>query len=180
MIWLPVRPLLLASGSATRRALLEAAGRSRDDTARLLAREKALTVSRRRPDRLVLAADQTLEAAGHPGRKAETPDEARRFLGLLAGRSHRLHAAFALAQGGAVRCEGVASARLVMRPLSGAAIEGYLDAVGEAATGSVGGYRIEEVGIHLFSHVEGEHSTILGLPMPPLLAALRRMGALAW
>lgn len=203
MIWLPERPLLLASGSATRRALLEAAGipveveapdvderalqtraeaagRSRDCTARLLAREKALDVGRRRPDRLVLAADQTLEAAGHPGRKADTLDEARRFLALLAGRAHRLHAAFALAQGGAVRCEGVASARLTMRPLSGADIEGYLAAAGEAATASVGGYLIEALGMHLFSHVEGEHSTILGLPMPPLLAALRRMGALAW
>lgn len=203
MLWLPERPLLLASSSATRRALLEAAGipveveapnvderalqaaaeaagRSRDCTARLLAREKALDVSRRRPDRLVLAADQTLEAAGHPGRKAETLDEARRFLALLAGRAHRLHAAFALAQGGAVRCEGAASARLVMRPLPDAAIEGYLEAVGEAATESVGGYRIEALGMHLFSRVEGEHSTVLGLPMPPLLAALRRMGVLAW
>jgi len=202
-LWLPARPLLLASGSDTRRALLqaagipvevetpevderalqadaEAAGRSRDDIARLLAREKALAVSLRRPDRLVLAADQTLEAPGHPGRKAADRDEARRFLALLAGRAHRLHAAFALAQGGAVRCEGIASARLVMRPLSDAAIDGYLAAAAGEATGSVGGYRIEELGVHLFSEVDGEHSTVLGLPMPPLLAAFRRMGVLAW
>ena len=202
-IWLSPRPLLLASGSATRRALLEAAGipveveapgvderaqqaraeaagQPRDEVARLLARGKALAVGARRPDRLVLGADQTLEAPGHPGRKADSLDEARRFLALLAGRTHRLHSAFALTQGGAVRCEGVASARLTMRPLSPAAIEGYLAAAGEAALGSVGGYRIEEMGMHLFSRIEGEQSVILGLPMPPLLAALRRAGALAW
>jgi septum formation protein len=198
-LWLAPAPLLLASTSATRRALLEAArlpveaeapgvderaieaGTSEDprELARRLAAEKALAVSRRRPGRVVVGADQVLELDGEVLHKPADRATAGRQIAQLAGRAHNLHSAFAVAIDGEVRREGLDSARLTMRPLDGHAIDRYLDLAGAAVTQSVGAYQLEGVGIHLFEQVEGNHSTILGLPLIPLLAALRSLGLLA-
>ncbi|HEY8260823.1 MAG TPA: Maf family protein, partial [Methylosinus sp.] len=99
-------------------------------------------------------------------------------LRFLSGRTHRLHSALALARDGVLLFETVAHADLTMRPFSEDFLAIYLDIVGESATTSAGAYQIEGLGIHLFEHVAGDHWTILGLPLTPLLAALRREGAL--
>ena len=201
--WIAERPLVLASTSGVRRMLLQSAGLSvevapsgvderaveeavRDERldpsglARRLAAEKALAVSRRMPDRLVLGADQTLELDGLPLHKPADRPQARERLRALSGRTHALRSAVALAHGGRLLQDILDSAFLDMRPLSDAAVERYLDLAGHKATESVGGYQVEALGIHLFDAVRGDHSTILGLPLPPVLAALRRMGCLAF
>jgi septum formation protein len=199
-LWLAPAPLLLASASAARRMLLESAGLpveteapgvderaveanapgAPEELARRLAGEKALAVSRRRPGRVVVGADQVLTAEGEVLHKPADRAAARRQIARLAGRTHALHTAFAVAVDGEVRCEGVGGARLTMRPLDDEAIASYLDLAGDTVTQSVGAYQIEGVGIHLFERVEGDHSTILGLPLIPLLAALRGMRLLAF
>jgi septum formation protein len=199
-LWRGDAPLLLASTSPTRRMLLESAGLIVDVQASdvderaveaagahdgppalalRLAREKALAVSRRRPDRLVVGADQTLACKGKMFHKPLDRAEAGEQLAALSGRTHVLHSAFALAQGGAVLHHGIEGAHMTMRDLDTDAIELYLDAAGEAPMQSVGAYQVEGLGIHLFERIEGDHSTILGLPMLPLLAALREEGLLA-
>ena len=198
-LWRGSAPLVLASTSATRRLLLESAGvsvetqapgideraleiagREPRDIARRLAAEKALAVSRLRPDRLVLGADQTLACEGRlfhkPAHRAAAHDQ----LMALSGRTHILHSAFALAEHGAVVREGAEDARMTMRHLSSSAIEAYLDHAGDRALQSVGAYQVEGTGIHLFNRIEGGHATILGLPLIPLLAALRTRGLLAF
>ena len=97
----------------------------------------------------------------------------------LAGRTHELRAAVAVARGADVLFKHVAVARLTMRPLSDAFLDRYLDAAGTAVTASVGGYQLEALGVHLFERIEGDHFTILGLPLLPLLAYLRTEGSLA-
>ncbi|HEX8167905.1 MAG TPA: Maf family protein [Beijerinckiaceae bacterium] len=200
-LWLPADPLLLASTSATRRLLLESAGLPveteapgvderaveagagalpPEGIARRLAGEKALAVSRRRPGRVVVGADQVLALEGEVLHKPADRAAAHAQIMRLAGRTHALHTAFAIALDGAVRREGLDSARLTMRPLGAAAIERYLALAGDAVTQSVGGYQLEGAGIHLFERVEGDHATILGLPLLPLLAGLRGMGLLAF
>jgi septum formation protein len=94
-------------------------------------------------------------------------------LRALAGRTHALHAAIAVARDGKPLFEDVSVARLTMRELSDDTIEAYLDAAGDAVTTSVGAYQLEGLGVHLFSRIEGDHFTILGLPLLPLLAFLR-------
>jgi septum formation protein len=199
-LWRGLAPLLLASTSLGRRAILQAAGLPVDaeasgideraveaglvtpDPMRLaarLARDKTEAVAARRPDRIVLGADQVLDLDGVPVAKPSSEVAARAQLARLAGRTHRLHSAAALAQDGVVVWEGLDSASLRMRPLDEDAITRYVAAAGEAATRSAGGYEIEALGIHLFDRIDGEHSVILGLPMLPLLDALRRMGLLA-
>jgi septum formation protein len=198
--WRGAAPLLLASTSATRRMLLEGAGlpveteapgideralepaarEGAASTARRLAAEKALAVSRRRPDRTVIGADQTLACEGALFHKPPDRAAAKEQLAALSGRMHVLHSAFALAEGGAVIHEGASEARMTMRSLGAAAIERYLDLAGEAALQSVGAYQVEGMGIHLFDRVEGDHSTILGLPLIPLLATLREKKLLAF
>jgi septum formation protein len=200
-LWRLDRPLLLASGSTTRRLLLESAGldvevlaprvderavesEAREEGADLaavaarLAAAKALDVSRRRPDRLVLGADQTLDLDGTSLHKPRDRAEARRQVEALSGRAHVLHSAVALARNGAVLAEIRDDARLTMRALSPEAIDLYLDLAGDRVTGSVGAYQLEGAGIHLFEGVEGDHSTILGLPLLPTLRALREAGTL--
>jgi septum formation protein len=199
-VWLGKEPLLLASTSATRRLLLESAGLpveaeapevderaveagtagSPEDLARRLAGEKALAVSRRRPGRVTVGADQVLELEGAVLHKPADRAGARSQIARLSGRTHTLHTAFAVALDGAVRHEGLDSAHLTMRPLDAAAVGRYLDLAGDAVTQSVGGYQLEGAGIHLFERVEGDHSTILGLPLLRLLGALRGMGLLAF
>jgi septum formation protein len=202
-LWTAPSPLLLASASATRRALLADAGLAVDaeaagvderavegsidekalgpaDLALHLAAEKALAVSRRHPDRLVLGADQVLDLGGVVAHKPGDRATARAQLLALSGRTHALHSAGALARGGALVDSFVDTARLTMRPLSEAAIAAYLDLLSPEILQSVGVYQVEGVGIHLFERIEGQHATILGLPLLPLLSSLRRLGALAF
>jgi septum formation protein len=199
-LWLAAVPLVLASGSVVRRKLLEAAGipvevrpaslderaveamAPRDDpsaVAALLARAKALRVAKDLPGRLVVGADQTLALGNRRFDKPADRAAARAQLQALAGRIHELHAAVAVVRGQEVLFEHVDVARLTTRPLSDAVLDRYLDAAGAALTASVGGYQVEALGVHLFERIEGDHFTILGLPLLPLLAYLRTEGSLA-
>jgi len=199
-LWLASAPLVLASASAVRRHLLEAAGISVEvrpaslderaieasalsndpsSVAMLLAREKALRVTANVPGRLVVGADQTLALGNRRFDKPADRAAARAQLQALAGRTHELHAAVAVARDGQVLFEHAAVACLTMRPLSDAFLDRYLDAAGAAVTASVGGYQLEALGVHLFERIDGDHFTILGLPLIPLLAYLRAEGSLA-
>lgn len=198
-LWLPEKPLVLASGSVTRRLMLQqagipcdvnppavdersletsatAAGVASEAIAALLARAKALDVSGRLPGRLVLGADQTLTLEGRALHKPRDRSDAARQLQAMAGRRHQLRSAAALARDGAVLLEAVTVANLSIRPLSQDAIERYLDAAGDAVMGSVGGYQVEGAGVTLFNAIEGDHFTIMGLPLLPLLAWFRTEG----
>ncbi len=200
--WRAASPLVLASGSATRLGLLRAAGlpveviRPQLDeraveaeflalggrstgVAAALADAKALAVSPAQPERWVLAADQTLTCDGFAFHKPMDRAGAARQIAALAGRRHELTSAFALAHDGAVVRRGVRSAMLTMRSLSPDYIDAYLAEAGPAATASVGGYLLEGLGAQLFETVEGDHFTVLGLPLLDVLAALRELGLLA-
>jgi len=199
-LWLAAIPLVLASASAVRRRLLEAAGIPVDvrpadlderaveasvpsnnpsAVAALLAREKALQVTATVPGRLVVGADQTLALGDRRFDKPGDRAAARAQLQALAGRTHELHAAVAVARDRRVLFEHVAIARLTMRPLTDTVLDRYVEAAGAAVTASVGGYQLEALGVHLFERVDGDHFTILGLPLLPLLAYLRAEGSLA-
>ena len=200
-LWRGPNPLILASQSRARQMLLANAGlkfeaipadideRAAEETsglstpneiAALLAREKALVVSRARPRSIVIGADQTLALEKRLFTKPADRAQALVQLGALAGRSHELHSAVAVARDGKIVFETVAVARLTMRRLSEAAIAAYLDEAGEAVvTSSVGAYQLEGLGVHLFERIEGDHFTILGLPLLPLLDFLRSQHLLA-
>jgi septum formation protein len=200
-LWRGPAPLLLASTSRVRRTLLEAVGLPVEavapglderavegslapgvtpgELASLLARRKAEIVATSAPDRVVIGADQVLDLDGECLGKPETPVGARRQIARLSGRSHVLHSAVAIATDGKVHTLALETARLTMRELDEPAVALYVEAAGEAATRSAGGYEIEGLGIHLFTRVDGEHSTILGLPLLPTLAALRDLNLLA-
>jgi septum formation protein len=192
--------LILASKSVTRRAVLDGAGVTYEavgsgvdedavkaellakgagsrEIAGALAEKKALAVSAGRSE-LVIGADQTLEFDGQLYDKAETVEEARERLQALRGQPHQLHSAVAVAQGGAIVWRETQSATLTMRDFSNVFLESYLAAEGEAALGSVGCYRLEGLGVQLFSRIDGDYFTILGLPMLGLLELLRRRGVL--
>jgi septum formation protein len=194
--------LILASRSAARRALLEAAGVAFEAAeARLdegaakaglegagfdargiaeeLAQLKALSVAAGPAD-LVLGSDQTLEREdGTMLSKPGSRDEAFDQLKSLAGATHYLHAAAVIAEGGQGIWWHSETAALTMRRFSDAFLHAYLDREYEAVRGSVGGYRIEGLGAQLFERVEGSHFAVLGLPLLPLLAYLRERGLLA-
>ncbi len=197
--WLIDRPLLLASKSASRRNLLQGAGipievRAADidersietaagaadpaKVAALLAREKALAISIRHPDRIVLGADQTLALGSRRFSKPVDRAAARDQLKVLRGQTHTLHSAVAIMRAGQAVFEHCARADLTMRAFSDMFLERYLDAAGDAVTASVGAYQVEGLGVQLFERIAGDHSTILGLPLLPVLDALRRVGAL--
>ena len=197
--WSDPHSLVLASQSAARRALLASTGipfetqaaevderaleaelkdKAPAVVAAHLARAKALAVSTLRPDRLVVGADQTLAQGDMLFHKPETRAGAARQLEALSGRSHELHAAVCVARDGRVLFEAVPVARLICRPFTPAFIEHYLESAGEIVLRSVGAYQAEALGIHLFERIEGDHSTILGLPLLPLLAFLREDGHL--
>jgi len=199
-LWLAADPLVLASKSAARRALLEAAGvpvavRPADLDERALepgaaaagagavaahlAREKAAHVARQNPGRLVLGADQTLALGAKLFAKPADRVAARDQLGVLSGRTHELHAAIAFVEDTRVVFEHLGVARLTMRRLSDRFLDLYLEAAGGAATASVGGYQIEALGIELFERIEGDYFTILGLPLLAVLDFLRQRGCLA-
>lgn len=194
-------PLVLASRSKARRALLEGAGvpaeldpadvdeaalktellaRGADPSAvaQGLADEKALAVSARHPGRLVLGADQTLEQDGRLFDKAGTLEEAADRLRGFSGRTHRLHSAASVARDGKIVWRALDTARLTVRPLSDGFIEAHVQRNAEAALGAVGGYWLEGEGAQLFEAVEGDYFTVLGLPLLPLLAFLRDEGLL--
>ncbi|WP_028348323.1 Maf family protein [Bradyrhizobium murdochi] len=198
-IWRGQYPLILASQSRARQMLLANAGISFDavpadidersvqkksglsapgEIAGLLAREKACFVSSKNPGRYVVGADQTLALASRlfskPAGRAQAADQLR----LLAGQTHELHSAVAIAHDGTLVFSDVSIARMTMRRLSESEIEAYLDQAGEAVTTSVGAYQLEGLGVHLFERIEGDHFTILGLPLLPLLAFLRGEGLL--
>jgi septum formation protein len=195
--WRESAPLILASKSVGRRqALLHSGvpfesipadvderaiesrlkGADADTIASTLARAKALAISAK--GRLVLGADQVASCEGRIFGKPADMREAEALLRFLSGRRHRLHSAIALARDDAVIFETVAIADLTMCGLTDEFIAAYLAAVGETALTSAGAYQIEGVGAQLFSKVEGDHWTIMGLPLLELLEALRREGAL--
>jgi septum formation protein len=192
--------VVLASTSAARRAVLSGAGvpfeaRSPDvdedavktrllaggagprAVAEALAEAKALALAAG-PDVLVIGADQTLELDGAIYDKVETSEAARARLRKLRGRAHVLHAAVAVARGGAIVWRETASATLTMREASDAFLDDYLAQEGPAALGSVGCYRLEGAGAQLFERIEGDYFAILGLPLMGLLELLRTEGAL--
>jgi septum formation protein len=196
-LWLAHQPLVLASASASRRAVLEAAGipieiqpanideretelkagvRTPGEIATLLARSKAEFVSRQRPGRLVLGADQTLGLGERVFSKPADRTAARAQLKALRGETHELHSAIAVVRDGAAVFDHCEIARLTMRMFSEAFLDAYIEAAGDAVTASVGAYQVERGGINLFERIEGDHFTILGLPLLPLLDFLRRDG----
>jgi septum formation protein len=191
--------IVLASQSASRRAMLDAAGvpfepRPADlderaleaslaaspagDIALALAEAKALAVSRGDPAALVLGSDSLVEVDGRRFAKPASRDEAAGHLRFFSGRTMTLHSAAALARGGAVVWRQGALARLAVRPLSERFIDGYLAAEWPAVAGCVGVFRIEGPGVQLFERIEGDHFTVLGMPLLPVLAALRELGEL--
>ena len=191
--------LVLASTSATRTALLSAAGVAHeavapglDETAAkaalgdlsgraladALAELKAIKMSNRRPGALVLGCDQTLER--DDGVLLDKPGVALvAQLSALAGRSHKLHAAAVVAIDGVPVWRCIETVTLHMRALSDAFIADYAAREGESVAHCVGGYRIEGAGVQLFDRIEGSHFAILGLPLLPLLSWLRLRGVLA-
>jgi len=198
-LWLAAAPLLVASRSTVRRSLLEGAGvpvevlpadidergvearaplQAPVAIAALLAREKALAVARQKPGRLVLGADQILSLEGRRFSKPADRAAAHAQLRALSGRTHELYSAIAFVQDATALFEHVAVARLTMRTLAERFLEAYLDAVGDAATASVGAYQLEGLGIQLFERVDGDYFTVLGLPLMTALDFLRRQGCL--
>ncbi|GAB4576946.1 MAG: Maf-like protein [Rhodothalassiaceae bacterium] len=188
--------ILLASASRARRDMLKAAGLdfavvpadideepirraalSPEAAARELALAKALTVSSRHSGALTIGADQILECEGRILNKACTLEEARDTLIALSGRRHRLLSAFALVMDGRLHARHLARASIEMRRLDAAEIEDYISHAAEDCLGSVGCYAIEGRGITLMKRISGGHDVIRGLPMLPLLAALRDAGA---
>src|SRR5262249_50357519 len=198
-IWRGKDPLVLASQSRARQMLLGNAGLAFEavpaeideraiqqksglsepgEIAALLAAEKALFISAKMPDRYVIGADQTLALGKRLFSKPAGRAQAAEQLRALAGNTHQLHSAIAVAQGGKMLFSDVSVAGMTMRPLSGDEIRTYLATAGEAVTTSVGAYQLEGLGVHLFERIEGDHFTILGLPLLPLLAFLRAHGLL--
>ena len=194
-IWREKEPLILGSQSRARQMLLANAGIQFDavpadideravqkdsgllapgEIADLLAREKARFVSSKNPGRTVVGADQTLALGNRLFSKPAGQAQAAEQLRLLAGNSHELHSAVAVARDGKILFADVSIAKMTMRQLGESEIDAYLDQAGEAVTTSVGAYQLEGLGVHLFERIEGDHFTILGLPLLPLLAFLRR------
>jgi len=199
-LWLAPQPLVLASKSDVRGKILAAAGLRFEirpaqideraieaqagpldaaAAARLLARKKAESVAAAQRGRLVLGADQTLARGNKCFGKPADRTEAAAQLRELRGRTHELNSALALMRDGAVLFDCVDTARLTMRDFSNRFLDDYLDMSGPAALTSVGGYQLEGIGVHLFERVEGDYFTILGLPLLPLLAFLRKNGFIA-
>lgn len=196
------RPLVLASSSASRAAILKAAGLSFDalparidetalieslmadgakprDIADALAEAKTLKVARSMAsDALVIGADQLLVCEGRIFEKPRDKEEAASHLAFLSGKTHLLVGAVCGAAGGAIVWRHVATARLAMRSIDAAFISDYLDSAGPEVLNSVGCYQLEGLGVHLMSRIEGDYFAILGLPLLAVLDFLRTQGAL--
>lgn len=191
--------IILASGSATRRRLLAAAGidfsvarptvdegairdavrganGSTETAVGELSRAKALDIGHQNANALIIGADQILDCAGRWLGKPGSRVEARAQLKALSGRSHRLVTGICVTRGSAAVWQHVDTATLAMKSLDATAIERYLDAAGPGIFDSVGAYQIEGLGIRLFAEIRGDFFGILGLPMIPLLATLARHG----
>ena len=196
-------PLILASSSKVRARLLEAAGLaftvqppgldehvmrqavggstgalSPQDIAEVLARAKAEAVSELVRDAFVIGADQVLAFGGRILSKPDNMEAARKELLDLSGKSHSLHSAVALATNGGTVWAHSESSTLVMRELTPQFIGRYLAAAGDEVLSSVGAYQLEGLGIQLFEKIDGDYFSILGLPLLPLLDALRREDAI--
>jgi nucleoside triphosphate pyrophosphatase len=199
-VWRGQLPLILASESRARQTLLANSGidfeavpanideravqqdsglTSPGDIAALLAREKARMVSIDKPGRFVVGADQTLSLGTKFFSKPVGRIQAAEQLSALAGRTHKLHSAVAVAREGKILFDAVSVADMTMRRLSQPQIEAYLNEAGETVTSSVGAYQLERLGVHLFEYIEGDHFTILGLPLLQLLEFLRSERLLA-
>lgn len=195
-------PLVLASASAARRSVLAAAGLrfavqaaavdeaaikesaraeglSAAEAATVLAEAKARRVARRAgDDALVIGADQILVCDGAWFDKPADAAAARTQLLALRGKTHELATALVCWRGGERVWGHVETPRLAMRAFSDAFLDAYLEAEGDAVLSSVGAYRLEGLGAHLFASVQGEHAAVLGLPLLPLLGFLRGHGVL--
>jgi septum formation protein len=193
-LWRGKQPLILASQSKARqtllanarlefesdpaaideRAIAQSSGLAAPgEIASLLAGEKARAVSSRRHGHHVIGADQTLALGTRIFNKPEGRAQAGDQLRALSGRCHELHSAIAVVRDRKLLFEHVSIARMTMRQLSDTQIDTYLAEAGPAVTSSVGAYQLEGLGVHLFERIEGDHFTILGLPLLPLLAFLR-------
>jgi septum formation protein len=191
--------LVLASASQARRSVLEGAGLRFEvavaaadedaikasaraeglppaEAALLLADAKARRIAMRDTDALVIGADQLLVCEGRWFDKPPDVASARGHLRALRGRTHELVTAAVCWRHGGRVWQHVATPRLTMREISDAFLDAYLALEGEAVTSSVGAYRLEGPGVHLFARISGEHSAILGLPVLPLLHFLRGHG----
>jgi septum formation protein len=139
----------------------------------VLAKRKALHVSQNHSGRLVIGADQILDLNGEIFNKPIDRDQARSQLIRLSGRSHELISAVSVACNGQECWSHVDRARLWVRDLSREFIDSYLSRLGDAAFTSPGSYQVEGIGIQLFDRIDGNHYTILGMPLLPLLTYLR-------
>ena len=200
-LWRGATPLVLASKSAARGRLLAAAGipfeicgaaideraieaslvgegAGANAVALHLSRAKALLVSAQYPGRLIVGADQTLclesRVLGKPADRAAAAAQ----LAALSGQIHELHSGCCIARDKIILFETVCVARLGCRSFSPEFIENYVALAGDAVLESAGSYQLEGLGIHLFDRIEGDHATILGLPLLPLLKFLRQEGSL--
>ncbi|MDX2205459.1 MAG: Maf family protein [Hyphomicrobiaceae bacterium] len=198
-------PLILASGSPFRRKMLQDAGLvfevepadvnerelermiaasevDGDDPkhiARELALSKARDVSGRRRGTMVIGCDQVLQVGRERLSKPATREHAKMHLEMLWGKTHALHSAVCIVCDDAIVWRHVSTARLTMRKFSSAFLDAYLDEMGGRVCQTVGGYEIEGRGIQLFERIEGDHFTIIGLPLLPLLDKLRELGMIA-
>ncbi len=191
--------LILASQSASRRAMLEAAGvpfmalparvderaveaglagASPGEVALALADAKALAVSELHPDRLILGSDSLVVCEGQRFDKPADLAAAAEHLRYFSGRTMELHSAAALVRGGEVVWHGAQVAQLSVRPLSDAFIADYLEHEWPEVAGCVGVFRIEGRGVQLFESITGDHFTVLGMPLLAVLGALRGIGEL--
>lgn len=196
---LALETIVLASASASRRAMLEAAGvafevvpaaideraleaemgeAEAEEIAQALAAAKAAAVSAHHRGRWVLGSDSLVEVAGCRFDKPASREEAAAHLRRFSGQTLTLHSAAALARDGRVDWVEGAFARLPVRPLGEGFIASYLDAEWPAVAACVGVFRIEGPGVQLFEGIFGDQFTVLGMPLLPVLAALRERGVL--
>ncbi len=196
---MPTSSLILASASLSRRQLLANAGlafevepsgidedevkrsllaerASPQEIAEKLAEMKALQVSARNPEAMVVGGDSTLACNGRLFDKPPSLEAARKQLMTLRGQTHELFSSVVVARGGVRLWHWNERARLTMRPFNEAFLDAYLLRAGESVLTSVGAYRLEDLGAHLFSRVDGDYFTILGLPLLPLLSFLHGHG----
>ena len=196
---MPPAPLILASASPSRRQMLLNAGLDFEivpsgvdedevkrsllgerapaqDIAATLAEMKAVRVSTRRPGAMVIGADSTLACDGRLYDKPAGLAAARAQLKALSGRTHELVSSVVVAQNGARLWHTTETGRLTMRPLTDSFLDAYLARAGEVVCASVGAYQLEGLGAHLFSRIEGDYFTVLGLPLLPLLVFLAEHG----
>ncbi|MDF1610499.1 Maf-like protein [Hoeflea sp. YIM 152468] len=192
-------PIILASASRFRKSLLENAGVTftvepaqtderaveealvdlkPDEVALILAEAKAQDVSSRNPGAIVIGSDQTLSLDGEMFHKAETMEQARHRLLKLSGRTHQLNSGIVLVRDGETIWRHMSIARLTLRDLDPGFVGRHLSSVGDKVLSSVGAYQLEGAGIQLFDRIEGDYFTIIGLPLLPLLAKLRELGAI--